>query len=228
MTNGPHPTPGGKGPAAQYASSGAVSHGAAASAGTVVFALTAHAELPLFALAVGGLLLTALGIALSLRNTPSRCRSFGLTGFSRPIGGWMVAGVFLGIGLAFLLRFTSHQPIILTGLEPFVLTAMAIGAAEELLFRGFIQGRLAPLGWWAAVALAASAHTAYKVALFTFPPEGLEARLGILGLFTLLAGLFLGLLRHRSGSVLPALSAHVVFDILVYGDWQMAPWWIWS
>jgi hypothetical protein len=38
----------------------------------------------------------------------------------------------------------------------------------------------------------------------------------------------LGLMRHFSGSVLPAVTAHVLFDILVYGDWAQAPWWVWG
>jgi membrane protease YdiL (CAAX protease family) len=194
----------------------------------VVFGLAVHTRFPFFLISLAGLALTALVLASSLRGAPSRYHLFGLAGFSRAVGSWMVAGLILGIGLALLLRLTSGHPLLLTGLSPFVVTAMAIGAAEELLFRGFIQGQLSPLGWWGAVALAASAHTAYKVALFTFPPESLEARLGILAFFTFVVGLFLGLLRHRSGSVLPALSAHAVFDILVYGDWQTAPWWIWS
>jgi hypothetical protein len=32
---------------------------------------------------------------------------------------------------------------------------------------------------------------------------------------------------HFSKSVLPALTAHVLFDILVYGDWAQLPWWVW-
>jgi membrane protease YdiL (CAAX protease family) len=194
----------------------------------VIFGLSSHGSFPVSLAALAGLTITALALAASFRGTPSRYGLFGLTRFSPSITGWLVSGVLLGIGLAFLLRFTSHYPILLKGLEPFVLTAMAIGAAEELLFRGFIQGRLAPLGWWAAIALAASAHTAYKVALFTFPPDGVSVRLGILAFFTFVAGLLLGLLRHRSGSVLPAMASHMTFDILVYGDWGTAPWWIWG
>jgi membrane protease YdiL (CAAX protease family) len=194
----------------------------------VVFALAAHAHFPLFLVALAGLALTATALASSLTDALSRRPLFGLTGFSREVGGWMVAGVVLGIALAFMLRFTSNQSLLLAGLEPFVLTAMAIGAMEELLFRGFIQGRFATLGWWAAISLAALAHTAYKVALFTFPPGAVEVRLDILGFFTFVVGLLMGLMRHRSGSVLPPLAAHVAFDVFVYGDWVAAPWWIWS
>jgi len=199
-----------------------------ASAGMVIFAAAAHAGLPLFLLAGGGLLLTSWAIAVSFRGASSRLRLFGFTRPPQRTVAWVAGGLLLGIGLAFILRSTSHRPILPTGLEPFVLTAIAIGAAEELLFRGFIQGRFAAFGWGAAVALAAFAHTTYKVALFAFPPEGVDIRLGILGLFTFLVGLLLGFMRHRSGSVFPPLCSHVAFDILVYGDWEAVPWWIWG
>ncbi len=202
--------------------------GTTASAGMVVFALTAHTALPLFLLAILGLCLTALSIAVSVSSTTSPVRLFGLTRVTSPVLIWGFAGLLLGTGLAFLFRYTSHRPLVLTGLEPFVITAAAIGAAEELLFRGFIQGRLAKLGWPAAVGLAALAHTAYKLCLFTFPPDGVAISFSILGSFTLVVGILLGLIRHASGSVLPAVTAHALFDILGYGDWVSAPWWVWG
>ena len=133
-----------------------------------------------------------------------------------------------GIGLAFLFRYSAHRPLFLTSLQSFVLVAAAIGAAEELLFRGFVQGRLARLGWPAAVILAALAHTAYKTALFAFPPEDLVIRYATLASWTFMVGATFGLTRHFSRSLLPALTAHVLFDIFVYGDWAEAPWWVWG
>jgi hypothetical protein len=65
-------------------------------------------------------------------------------------------------------------------------------------------------------------------ALFAFPPEGLVIQYSTLALCTLLVGAAFGLTRHLCGSVLPALTAHVPFDILVYGDWAQAPWWVWG
>jgi len=79
-----------------------------------------------------------------------------------------------------------------------------------------------------AVMLAAAAHTAYKAALFAFPPEGVVIDLEFLAVWTLIGGVVFGALRELSGSVLPPLAAHVVFDIVVYGGSVQAPWWVWG
>jgi len=200
----------------------------AASGGMVLFALLAHSPLPGFALAMAGLILTVGALSVSFRTGESVGSLFGLARLTRPVLGWTVVGSLAGAGLALLFRHISDQTLLPGTLASFVFVASAIGAAEELLYRGFVQGRLARLGWPAAVALAALAHTAYKTALFAFPPEGLVIQLPFLAFWTLLAGVAFGLIRHFCGSVVPALMAHVLFDILVYGDWVRAPWWVWG
>ena len=194
----------------------------------VVFGLTAHSSFPAFSLALAGLLLTAVAVAGSFRRGHSPAQAFGLTGITRPVAVGCLAGVLLGAGLAVLFRFTYDQPLLLTGIRPFVLTAALIGAAEELLFRGFIQGKLSSLGWPAAVVLASLAHTAYKLSLFVFPKEGWATSFLILGSFTFVVGCMQGALRQGTGSVLPPVTAHAFFDILAYGDWAQAPWWVWG
>lgn len=201
---------------------------AAASAGMVLFALAAHAPLPTFSLAIAGLFLTALAITASFSSSESFGSILGLTGISRTVVGWSLFGLGAGIGLAVLFRHSAGRPLLLTSLQSFVFVAAAIGAAEELLFRGFVQGRLARLGWPAAVVLGALAHTAYKTALFVFPPEGLVIQYATLSSLTFVVGVAIGLTRHLSGSILPAVTAHVLFDIFVYGDWAEAPWWVWG
>jgi membrane protease YdiL (CAAX protease family) len=200
----------------------------AASAGMVLFALAAHAPLPAFSLAIAGLFVTALAISVSLPSPGSFGHLFGFNGLSRPVVRWSLVGLGAGVGLAVLFRQSVGRPLFLTGVHQFVLVAAAIGAAEELLFRGFVQGRLARLGWPAAVILAALAHTAYKTALFAFPPEDLVIQYGTLAFWTFLVGAVLGLTRHLSKSVLPTLTAHVLFDVFVYDDWAEAPWWVWG
>ena len=136
----------------------------------------------------------------------------------------------IGVGAAFALyfRWYSGEPLLITGPGPFLLIGASIGATEELLFRGFIQGRMVRLGAPAAIVLGALAHTSYKTALFASPPEGVAVNLSVLAFFTFLVGAILGLTRHKTGSVIPALSGHMLFDILVYGDWAQAPWWVWG
>lgn len=200
----------------------------AASAGMVLFALFAHNRMPGFALAMAGLILSAAALSLSLKTGETVGSLLGLTRLTRPVLGWTVVGFLVGAGLALWFRQISDQTPLPGALASFVFVASAIGAAEELLYRGFVQGRLAGLGWPAAVALAALAHTAYKTALFVFPPEGLVIQFPFLAFWTLLAGVAFGVIRHFCGSVIPALAAHVLFDILVYGDWVRAPWWVWG
>ena len=218
-TSGPGPIPPG---------SRAVAAGTVASLGMVAFGLTAHSPFPYFSLALVGLVLTAAAISGSFRPGHSLTQAFGLTGVTRPVAVGSIAGILLGAGLAALFRFTYDQPLLLTGIRPYVLTAALIGASEELLFRGFIQGKLSSLGWPAAVVLASLAHTAYKLSLFVFPKEGGATNFLVLGFFTLLVGCMLGVLRLRAGSVIPPVAAHAFFDIFAYGDWTQAPWWVWG
>jgi membrane protease YdiL (CAAX protease family) len=106
--------------------------------------------------------------------------------------------------------------------------AASIGASEQLLFRGYVQGRLYRLGSVPAVVLAAAAHTAYKLSLFVFLPEGVAVDYVSLAFLNFLGGIAAGTLREWSGSVIPPLAGHVLFDIMVYGENSQAPWWIWS
>ncbi len=215
-------------PAALPTRQNPVLQAAAATAGMVLFALAAHTPLPTFLLAIAGLGLTTLAISASLSSPDSLGSLFGVTGSSGSLVWWSLFGLGAGVGLAVLFRYSADRPLILTSLQSFVFVAAAIGAAEELLFRGFVQGRLARLGWPAAVVMAAFAHTAYKTALFAFSPEDLVIRFATLASLTFIVGAIFGLTRHLSGSVLPALTAHVLFDVFVYGDWVGAPWWVWG
>ncbi len=217
-----------EGPEGTHAGWGPVAHAGTASVGMVVFAVAVHQPFPTFLLAMAGLLVAALAMTSAFPTEDSLGALFGFTGASGRVLGWSLFGLSAGAGLAVLFRSYEARPLLLGDLQAFVVTAAAIGAAEEALFRGFVQGRLTRLGWFAAVILAALAHTAYKTALFVFPPEDVVIRHGTLAIWTFGVGIVLGLARHFSGSVLPALTAHVLFDILVYGDWPEAPWWVWG
>ena len=135
---------------------------------------------------------------------------------------WLFAGALGGIALAMVYRVyleTGWHPSRLT---PFFITAMGIGAAEELLFRGYIYGAFSKKVLW-AIGLSALAHTLYKTAIFIPYPE---MALWSLALLTFLTGLLLGWMRWRSGSLWPAVLFHAAFDLWVYGD-HYSPWWVW-
>lgn len=194
-------------------------------AGMCVFALFALRPVPLFYVSVAGLLLVAVLIARSLGGAPREV--FGLPPFSRRVAGLTVIGCALGLLLGLGYREAYDLSLFPAALAPFVVPAALIGATEELVFRGYIQGRVTSLGFLLAPAFAAVGHAAYKSALFVFPPDGVAIDVPLLASLTFVAGLALGLLRQLSGSVLSPMAAHVLFDVLAYGDRAEAPWWIW-
>jgi len=206
----------------------AVLEAAAASAGMVLFALFVRSGLPLTVLSGVGLLMTVAAVANSLRLERSPAAILGFSPASAKVGAYLVVACAVGAGFAVLHRVTWEMGTLPTRLTSFAVVGAAVGAAEELLYRGYVQGRLRPLSWMVAVPLAAAAHTAYKTALFAFPPEGVVIDLEFLAVWTFLGGVVFGVLRVLSGSVLPPVVAHVVFDIIVYGGHAEAPWWVWS
>jgi membrane protease YdiL (CAAX protease family) len=201
---------------------------AAASAGLCAFALFAHTRLPAFLLAACGLVATTLAVQHSMGGRWSASAMFGLGEPSRKTALVAVAACVIGAGLGVLYRVVWEWGALPARFETFALAAALIGAAEEIVYRGYVQGRLKRLGWALAVVLAAAAHTAYKSALFAFPPEGVAIDLRFLAVWTFVGGVVFGLLRESSNSVLPPVAAHVCFDLVVYGDRFLAPWWVWS
>jgi len=239
----------------------AAGEAALVSAGMVAFALLSAAGAGRGWAAAAGLILAALALYLSMRTGTHPVRLFALV---RPRGwAWAAvgAGAVLGAGLAMLYRWAWMPTVLPGGLAAFVLVAMLIGAAEEVLYRGYVQGRVvaafgvprpvlpgrvslearaAQTTWGpyggarvpvvrlgAAIVLAAGAHTAYKTALFVWPPGGIEVDYGFLAVWTLVGGVAFGALRAVAGTAWPAVAAHVAFDLVAYGDAAEAPWWVW-
>jgi len=198
---------------------------AAVTAAMVLFALFAHRGLPWSAVSGAGLLATAALIGTSLRNTPwpagPRSRVVPLA----------VVGIAIGaLGGVLQRQQAGALPEPATGLQLFVLLACLIGITEELVYRGWMLGRLGGLGWPVAVAFTALSHAAYKTALFSWPPDSLSMGFNLAGiaLWTVAGGMVLGVLRVASRSVLPAVLAHAVFDAVVYSAFATPPWWVWG
>lgn len=140
---------------------------------------------------------------------------------------YTIFGILLGIGLG--VRYRLHLGI---GFFPgsihlFVVTAALIGCTEELVFRGFIQGHLKNINGPFSILFGSLSHTGYKCCLFLSTVITTHINIGFLALWTFIAGMLFGLTRHLSKSLLPALSAHALFDILVYAEYVNAPWWVW-
>ena len=130
--------------------------------------------------------------------------------------------------LAVAWRATCDVPTVPLSLTRFAAVAALIGATEELLFRGVVQGRLRSLSPATAVLAAALLHTAYKLSLFATPAPGELVNLRVLLTCTLAGGVAFGAVRQVSGSVWPCVAAHAAFDILGYGDCTAAPTWVWN
>jgi membrane protease YdiL (CAAX protease family) len=198
--------------------------------GMVVFALFAHRGMPWAVPSGAGLLLSAGVVGVSLRRAAHPRKLLGISGAGPRLGVAVIIGIGSGVAAGLWQRGQASVPHeAATGLPLFVLLACLIGIAEELVYRGWMLGRLSPLGWPVSVGVAAVAHAAYKTALFAWPPEAVTSAfdLGGIALWTVLGGLMLGGLRVTSGSVLPAMLAHAVFDAVVYSAYAAAPWWVW-
>jgi membrane protease YdiL (CAAX protease family) len=206
-----------------------VAEALAASAGMVLFAFFSHQGLPWTIISVVGLLVTAVTIEQSFRSATSMAGLLGLSQFSRRGVLFAAVGCAVGAGFGVLYRISQGMSVFpASGLEAFVAVACLIGATEELLYRGWVQGRLRVLGWPAAVVFAAASHAAYKTALFAWPPDPMYINYSFVALWTFVGGIIFGLIREFSGTVVPLMLAHAMFDLLVYGAVARAPWWVWT
>jgi membrane protease YdiL (CAAX protease family) len=138
----------------------------------------------------------------------------------------LTLSVFLGAFLALLCRWQFLMPLLPASLTLFAPVAALIGATEEIVVRGYLQGRLRVLGPLSALLIAAAAHTAYKCALF-LPPAPQPADFLFLAFWTFVGGMLFGDLRETTRSLWPPLLAHAAFDIVLYGGLAQAPWWVW-
>jgi len=197
-------------------------------AGMCIFALFAHSVMPLGFLSFGGLFIATLAIALGLKREPGILTLLGMRAFSSRAAAYTVFGMIIGISLGYFYRWGYDLKLLPAGLGRFALTGAIIGATEEALYRGYIQGRLRGLGPCSAIALAALFHTAYKSGLFVFPPFPLQIDFTLFAGATFVVGLLFGAMRECAGSVVPPVAAHACFDIMAYGEYAHAPWWVWG
>lgn len=198
-----------------------------AASGLVVFGLLVNAPYAWARWAAfAGLALILFCFLRSLREEPSPAA---LLGLARPLprpAVTLLLSVMFGVGLAVLSRWRFDMTLLPRSLGWFAPIAALIGAMEELLVRGYVQGRLSHLGRSRAVVLAALVHTAYKCSLFLLAADG-GTDFAFLAFWTFTGGLAFGAMREATRSVLPPLAAHAAFDIALYGGLGSAPHWVW-
>ncbi len=180
--------------------------------------------------AIGGLVrgltlsLVQIGISVGIAYTLFRTPRFGL-GLSAPdkkAAAWLLVAV----GLAFVLRpmallalrvipQTGEAPIeafisFPSGALAFALLGMVLPLAEELFFRGFLYGSLAPLG----------RVTAFVLTTLLFSALHAQQTWGNWGalLAVTVTGATLTLLRAFSGSTLVSAVAHLLYNLSLWTD----------
>jgi len=203
-------------------------YAAFAAGGLCLFSLYVHSRDWHLLYAAAGFLLAAFGMARGILVHPEPVSSLmGFSGISGKVAVFLFAGALLGIVAGADYRHYQAVPVFPARIFIFSLIACSIGATEELVYRGFIQGMLQPSGTTGAVILTSLLHTIYKCSLFLQPQLPDRVDLQFLASATFIGGLVAGGLRALSCSVLAPISVHVFYDLIVYGDYPSAPWWVW-
>jgi membrane protease YdiL (CAAX protease family) len=91
-----------------------------------------------------------------------------------------------------------------------------------------MQGQLRAGGKFFSILCASAFHTSYKLLLILTLAVPLQFDFFFLIFWTFAGGMLFGMLREFSGSTIPALLAHAVFDVVLYGGLATAPVWVWS
>jgi len=140
---------------------------------------------------------------------------------------YSITGLLMGIAGALYYRGMYSMPLLPAWFHGFVLLAVCIGLMEELVFRGYVQGRLQSIHPAVGIAGAALIHAGYKACLFLAPAMTGITPVWLFFSWSFGAFLLIGLLRYYSNSIWPPLLVHAVFDLLVYAENMEPPVWVW-
>lgn len=195
--------------------------------GILVFAIFIHDPWPLRILSLSGLAGAAVLIAFSIRHI-SFLAAFGVSKPDRKLLLCMIPAIILGLLLGILTRNKFGLSLLPAAIGSVALIAPCVGALEELVFRGYIQGHLQPVGRLFSILFTSMAHTGYKLLVILSLSEPLQFNLFFLVLWTFIGGLVFGVLRDLARSSVPPVIAHAIFDVILYGGMSVAPAWVWS
>ncbi len=197
------------------------------SLGLMVFSFFIQFKFPVRLLAFAALLMSAFIISKNLRSFTDLKKITGEYVSCKITLLYFLIGIAMGIVLVVFYRWHLGISLFPSSLHLFVITAALIGCVEELVFRGFLQEYARSINGPFSIFFSTLSHTGYKCCLFLSPAVTADINIGFLVFWTFLAGILFGTVRHLSKSLLPSLSAHALFDILVYAEFVTAPWWVW-
>ena len=195
--------------------------------GILLFAGFIHQPFPLLLLAIAGLAGTGAIIAYSIRDL-SIPKAFGLDRYTWKVLLYCLPAIALGTILGILTRTSFDVSLFPARITGVALVAPRVGAIEELIFRGYIQGHLHPIGRIFSVVYASTVHTCYKLLVILSLSVPLQFDFFFLVAWTFVGGILFGSLRELSGSTLPPVIAHAVFDVVLYGGLATVPVWVWT
>jgi membrane protease YdiL (CAAX protease family) len=197
------------------------------SLGLMVFSFFIQFKFPVRLLAFAALLMSAFIISKNLRSFSDLKKITGEYVSWKITLLYLIIGIAMGIMLVVIYRWHLGISLFPASLHLFVITAALIGCVDELVFRGFLQEYARSINGPFSILFSTLSHTGYKCCLFLSPAVTTDINVGFLIFWTFLAGILFGTVRHLSKSILPSLSAHALFDILVYAEFVTAPWWVW-
>jgi membrane protease YdiL (CAAX protease family) len=197
------------------------------SLGFMAFAFFIHYEFPYRLVSFAALSLPAYIAAKNLKSLSDIKKITGESGLNKSVLVFCLSGVVLSVLLAVMYRYHLGICLFPHTINWFVLAAALIGCTEELVFRGFIQDLVNNINSPVSIIFSTLSHTSYKCFLFLSPAITTDINIGYLALWTIIAGVLFGIIKHYSKSILPSLIAHGLFDILVYAEFSAAPWWVW-
>ncbi len=197
-------------------------------AGIIIFAVFSHSKVLPFIISFAGLIIAGIVINRNIRKLSDLKSLFGFNKISGAVMIYLFIAVVFGVLIAVVYRNHQHITVLPGSLTYFAILAMLIGSTEEIIFRGFIQGHTRNFGAVFSVIFATAAHTAYKCSFFIAHQSVYQTDILFLMKWTIFGGIIFGILKEYSDNIVPPLAGHAVFDLLVYGDSQVIPWWIWS
>ncbi|HBC78530.1 MAG TPA: hypothetical protein DEO60_06150 [Bacteroidales bacterium] len=197
------------------------------SLGLMIFSYFIQLNFPVRFLAFTALFVSAFVISINIRSFTDLKKITGEYISCKKTVLHLITGIVMGIMLILLYRWHLGISLFPASIHPFVITAALIGCVEELVFRGFLQEYVRSFNSPFSILFSTLSHTGYKCCLFLSPATAGDINVGFLFLWTFIAGILLGTVRHLSKSLLPSLTAHALFDVMVYAEFVTAPWWVW-